>query len=77
MRYATVREFKTRATRFLADGEETVVTRYGKPVAVLTPVRDRSPQALLLELQGVVKEAGLSKRELLEALAEVRREIRG
>jgi len=70
-----VREFKLKATQFLNSGEEVVILKYGKPIAVLSPVEEKSPGALLLELRGVLKEAGISKEEVLGILGEVRKEV--
>jgi len=52
-----------------------VVTRYGKPIAVVTPVVEKSSAELLLSMRQVLDEAGISKKEALKALEEVREEI--
>ncbi len=75
MVFASVREFKSKATKFLKSREEVVITKYGKPIAVLSPVEERSAGALLLGLRGVLREAGVSKKEVLDTLAEVRKEV--
>ena len=75
MVFASVREFKTKATKFLSSREEVVITKYGKPIAVLSPVEDRSAGALLLGLRGVLREAGVSKKEILDILRDVRKEV--
>ena len=75
MVFASVREFKNKATRFLSSREEVVITKYGKPIAVLSPVEERSAGALLLGLRGVLKDAGISKKEMLDILREVRKEV--
>jgi len=75
MVFASVREFKTKATRFLRSREEVVITKYGKPIAVLSPVEEKSAGALLLGLRRVLKEAGISKMEMLDILGEVRKEV--
>lgn len=75
MKVASVREFKTKATQYLNDPEEIVVTRHGKPIAVLTHVSSNSAGALLLQLRAVLKEAGITKKEALAALEEARKEI--
>ena len=77
MKLATVRDFKTNATQYLGSSEEVVVTRYGKPVAILTPVRPESADAVLLELRGVLQEAKVSKKELLGLLREAQAEVYG
>ena len=74
MKLTSVREFKTKATQYLSESEEVVVTRHGQPIAVLTHVKDDSPAARLLELRGVLRRSGLSKKEMLAALEEARKE---
>ena len=75
MKLASVRDFKTQTTKYLSADEEVVVTRHGKPIAVLTHVKFDSPGALLLGLRTVLKQAGISKKELLRELDEARREV--
>lgn len=75
MKVASVRDFKTKATRYLNSEEEVVVTRHGKPIAVLTHVKSNSVDSLLLELRAVLKSAGISKKEALAALEEARQEV--
>ena len=75
MVFASVREFRNKGTKFLNGREEVVITKYGKPIAVLSPVEDRSAGALLLGLRGVLKGAGISKKQILDILGEVRREV--
>ncbi|MBI4178857.1 type II toxin-antitoxin system prevent-host-death family antitoxin [bacterium] len=77
MQTASVREFKIHATKYLGSKEEVVVTRYGKPIAVVTPVEDKSAGSILLELRSVLKDAGVTKKEALKALDNVRREVYG
>jgi prevent-host-death family protein len=75
MVFASVREFKTKATKFLRSREEVVITKHGKPIAVLSPVEEKSAGALLLGLRGVLREARISKKEVLNILGEVRKEV--
>ena len=42
MNFTSVREFKAKASEFLAKREPVVITRYGKPIAVLSPVDART-----------------------------------
>jgi len=42
MVFASVREFRSKGTKSLNGHEEVVITKYGKPIAVLSPVGDRS-----------------------------------
>lgn len=75
MKVASVRDFKSKATKYLNDSEEVVVTRHGKPIAVLTHVKSNSVGALLLQMRTIFKNAGISKKEALAALEEARKEI--
>ena len=77
MKTANVREFKTNASRYLSGSEEVVVTRRGRPVAVVTPVPVGSIRSLLLEIRGIFKSAGISRRDALSALDAARREVYG
>lgn len=75
MRFATVRDFKSRATQYLKSGEEICITRRGKPVAVMAPVRPATPEAAYLEMSRIVDDAGITKKEMLALLDEVRQGI--
>jgi len=77
MKTATVREFKMNASRYLGGKEDVMVTRRGRPVAVVTPVPSGSVRSLLLEIRGILKSAGISKRDALKALDGARREVYG
>lgn len=72
-----VKEFKIRATQFVNGKDEIVVTRFGKPVALLTPIEARSPEALLIAMGGLMREAGISRKQALSALERVRRRLYG
>ncbi len=75
MKVASVRDFKTKATQYLNDPEEVVVTRHGKPIAVLTHVKSSSVDSLLLELRTILNGAGITKKQALAALEEARKEV--
>lgn len=75
MKVSSIRDFKAKATQYLNNDEEVVVTRHGKPIAVLTHVKSDSVGALLLQLRAVLKSAGITKKEALAALEEARKEI--
>ena len=75
MKVASVRDFKNKATQYLNNDEEVVVTRHGKPIAVLTHVKSNSVDSLLLELRAVLKGAGITKKQALAALEEARKEV--
>ena len=72
-----VKEFKERATKFVNGKDEIVVTRFGKPVALLTPIESKSPEALMLAMGGLLKDAGVSRQEAESALERVRRRLYG
>jgi antitoxin (DNA-binding transcriptional repressor) of toxin-antitoxin stability system len=75
MKFATVREFKSHATQYLRSREDVYVTRHGKAIAVVSPVRPKSIQAALVEMRRVMGEAGLTKKKLAGLLDEARREV--
>lgn len=75
MRYASVRDFKLNATKYLKRREEVYITRRGKPVAVLSPVRPKSPEAAMIEMGRLVQEAGFSRRQVLDLLDEARKDV--
>ena len=75
MKVASVRDFKAKATQYLNETEEVVVTRHGRPIALLTHVKPRSAAATLLELRSILKNSGLSKKEMLQMLENARQEV--
>ena len=77
MKFVGVREFKQEAVRYLNEGNEIVVMKRKKPIARLTPVRENTQEALLLDIGRVLNEAGVTKEEALRALERARREIYG
>ena len=77
MRTATAREFKMHPSRYLSSRENTLVTKRGRPLAVVTPVPEDSVESLLLGIRKIFQEAGISKRQALQALEEARREVYG
>lgn len=77
MKFVGVREFKQDVVKYLHGDREVVVTKRKKPIARLTPIRENSPEILLLEIGRVLNEAGISKEEALKALDRARREIYG
>jgi len=68
LQFVGVREFKEKLTGYLGKKKEVVVTRRGKPIARIIPVEKGSPEDLLLEIGMILKEAGVSKEEALQAL---------
>jgi antitoxin (DNA-binding transcriptional repressor) of toxin-antitoxin stability system len=77
MKFVGVREFKQGVIKFLNGKSEVVVTKRKKPIARLTPIREDSPELILLEIGRILDEAGVSKKEALKALDRARREIYG
>jgi antitoxin (DNA-binding transcriptional repressor) of toxin-antitoxin stability system len=77
MKFVGVREFKQDAVRYLNEGNEIVVMKRKKPIARLTPIKENTPEALLLDIGRVLNEAGVTKEEALRALERARREIYG
>lgn len=77
MKIATVREFKTHASRYLHSREDVYVTRRGKTIAVVSPIQEKSVQSALVEMKRVFRESRLSKKEVLGLLERSRREIYG
>ncbi len=76
-RMINVKEFKVRATKFVNGRQEIVVTKYGKPLALVTPIHSKSPEALLLSIGGLLREAGISRAEAEASLERVRRRLYG
>ncbi|MEK7766679.1 MAG: hypothetical protein AAB368_10605 [bacterium] len=77
MKTATVRDFKMNASRYFGGKDDVLVTRRGRPVALVSPVPTGSIRSLLLEMRSMLKSAGITKQEALAALDEVRKEIYG
>jgi len=77
LKFVGVREFKENLTGLLGKKEEVVVTRHGKPVARVVPVRKGSPEVLLLEIGMVLSEADVSKEEALRALQAAQKAVHG
>jgi len=77
MKFVGVREFKQDLVKYLHKGDEIVVMKRKKPIARLTPIQEKTPEILFLEIGRVLNEAGVSKEEALKALERARREIYG
>ncbi len=75
MRYANVKEFKAKATRFIAEPEDVVILKYGKPVAILSHVANPSTEATFLAMRRIIKDSGLKQKEMLKALEEARSDV--
>jgi prevent-host-death family protein len=77
LKFIGVREFKEKLTGLLGKKEEVVVTRHGRPVARVVPVRKGSPENLLLEIGMILKGAGVSKEGALRALRAAQKAVHG
>lgn len=75
MKFVNVKRFAASSTRYINGKDDVVITRYGKPIAILSRVDARSPEGLFLRMKDVVNSAGLKKKEVLKALDSVRKEI--
>ena len=77
MRFVNVREFKLKTTQYLKANEELVITRYGKPIARLVPETEETLGDVVRAMGRIFREAGVTKKEALEALESARREVYG
>ena len=75
MRFVNVKRFAASTTRYINGKEDVVITRYGKPISILSRVDVNSPEELFLRVKDVVDNAGLKKKEVLKALDSIREEI--
>ena len=76
-RVVNVKQFKNRVTKYLGGVDEVVITRRGKPVALLTPIERNSAEAVLLSIGQIFRESGVSRIDARDALNRVRRRIYG
>lgn len=77
MKYVGVRELKESFISYLNSGEEIVITKRKKPIARICPIKMNSPEAALLEIGRILTEAGVTEKDALKALKQVRKEIYG
>jgi len=75
MKFAAVRDFKLHATQYLKARDDIYITRRGRPIAVLSPLKAKSPEKAMAEMGRILKEAGISKKEMLSLLEEARDEV--
>lgn len=75
MKFAAVRDFKLNATRYLRARDDIYITRRGRPIAVLSPLREKTPEKAMAEMGRILKKAGISKKEMLSLLEEARNEV--
>ena len=75
--FVNIKEFKIKATRIFDGRREVVVTKRGKPVALVTPLTASSPESVLISVGNIFAEAGLAKKTVQSALKAVRRQLYG
>ena len=75
MKFVNVKRFAASTTRYINGKDDVVITRYGKPIAILSRVQADSPEGLFLRMKEIVDNANLQKKEVLKALDSVRKEI--
>ena len=75
MRFVNVKRFAASTTKYINGKDDVVITRYGKPISILSRVDASSPEELFLRMKDVVNNAGLKKKEVLKALDSIRKEI--
>ena len=75
MKFVNVKKFAASTTKFINEEEDIVITRYGKPIAILSKVKPESPEEIFLRLKKIVEDAGVKKEEMLKALELLRKEI--
>ncbi|OGH63225.1 MAG: hypothetical protein A3G34_15335 [Candidatus Lindowbacteria bacterium RIFCSPLOWO2_12_FULL_62_27] len=76
-RLVNVKEFKMRATKYLGGEDEVVITKRGRPMAVLTPIGPRSAERILTSIGEIFREAGVRPADAQDALDRVRRRLYG
>ncbi len=76
MQFVNVREFKLNATQYLYSNQEVIITRYGKPIARLVPETEESISTIIEAAGKILKDAGITKEEALNAIKLVRKESR-
>jgi len=77
MKYVGVRELKESFIRYLNSGEEIVITKCKKTIARISPIKENSPEAALLEIGRVLVEAGVTEKDAIKTLKQVRKELYG
>jgi len=77
MKYVGVRELKESFIRYLNSGEEIVITKRKKPIAKISPIKENSPEASLLEIGRILAESGVTEKDAQKALKQVRKELYG
>lgn len=75
MEFVTVRDFKMKANKYINKKEDIIITKYGKPVAILSPVGKDGLEDIFLQMKSIFQKSGISKKDALKALSETRKEI--
>lgn len=76
MKFVNIRELRSKLAELIESGEEIVITRYGKPVSRLAPIHPVAYADLAREMGKIFEEAGVTQKEALDALEDVRSEAR-
>lgn len=76
MKFVNVREARLHFSELLDSKEDVVVTRYGKPIKRLVAVPEVTYADLAREMGKAFRDAGITKKEALAALEDVRKEAR-
>lgn len=76
MKFVNVRECRLKLAELLDSQEEVVITRYGRPISRLTPITPVTYADLAQEMGKAFREAGVTQKEALAALEDVRKEAR-
>jgi len=77
MKYVGVRELKESFISYLNSGEEIVITKRKKPIARISPIKKNSPEVALLEIGRILAEAGVTEKDAIKTLKQVRKELYG
>ena len=77
MKYVGVRELKESFISHLNSGEEIVITKRKKPIAKISPIKENSPEASLLEIGRILEEAGITEKDVKKTLKQVMKELYG
>ena len=75
MEFVTTRDFKIKSNMYLNKKSDIVITKYGKPVAMLIPISENSIEDIYLKISGILKKSRISKKDVIKALDEIRSEV--
>ncbi len=77
MEFVSARDFKINANKYINKKDDIVITKYGKPVAILSPVGQDTVEDIFFRMKSIFNEADISKDDALTALEEAKKEIYG